>query len=95
MAQRSNGMKALSLFTGIGGGQGRSLRTDIHDVKHGVIAYQYDFEFPRTIRGAKNRAARLKALGNAVVPAQAEPFFRAISEIYAVIKGSENDGKER
>lgn len=78
-----------------GGGQGRSLRTDIHDVKHGVIADQYDFEFPRTIRGAKNRAARLKALGNAVVPAQAEPFFRAISEIYAVIKGSENDGKER
>ena len=42
---------------------------------------QYPFEFPRTTTGCKNRAKMLKALGNAVVPAQAYPFFRAIVEI--------------
>ena len=42
---------------------------------------QYPYEFPRTTTGCKDRAKRLKALGNAVVPAQAYPFFRAIAEI--------------
>ena len=42
---------------------------------------QYPFEPPRTTPGCKDRAKRLKALGNAVVPAQAYPFFRAIVEI--------------
>ena len=42
---------------------------------------QYPYEFPRTTTGCKDRAKRLKALGNAVVPAQAYPFFRAIVEI--------------
>jgi DNA (cytosine-5)-methyltransferase 1 len=32
-------------------------------------------------KGVKNRVARLRALGNAVVPAQAYPIFRAIAEI--------------
>jgi DNA (cytosine-5)-methyltransferase 1 len=38
---------------------------------------------PRTARGVKieNRVARLRALGNAVVPAQAYPIFRTIAEI--------------
>lgn len=39
---------------------------------------QFDYEPPRTCTGIQNRAARLKALGNAVVPAQAYPFFEAI-----------------
>lgn len=39
---------------------------------------QYPYEFPRTTTGCKNRAKRLKALGNSVVPAQAYPFFKAI-----------------
>lgn len=47
---------------------------------------QYPFEFPRTTTGCKNRAKRLKALGNSVVPAQAYPFFRTIAEIEKVVK---------
>jgi hypothetical protein len=37
-------------------------------------------EIPRTARGMKNRVARLKALGNCVVPMQAYPIFHAIAE---------------
>jgi DNA (cytosine-5)-methyltransferase 1 len=35
---------------------------------------------PRTARGTKDRAARLKALGNAVVPDQARVVFQAIMD---------------
>ena len=40
---------------------------------------QFDYEPPRTGTGIPHRAARLKALGNSVVPAQAYPFFEAIA----------------
>lgn len=73
-----------------GGGQGKSLRTDISDVKHGLVSDQYPYEFPRTVKGGKNRAARIKALGNAVVPQQAYPFFRAIAEMDAMIRDKED-----
>jgi DNA (cytosine-5)-methyltransferase 1 len=37
-------------------------------------------DIPRVAKGVKSRVARLRALGNAVVPAQAYPIFRAIAE---------------
>lgn len=52
---------------------------------------QYPFEFPRTTTGCKDRAKRLKALGNSVVPAQAYPFFKAIAEIERIVKEENND----
>ena len=41
---------------------------------------QHPWEPPRIATGVKDRVAKLKALGNAVVPAQAYPIFRAIAE---------------
>lgn len=42
---------------------------------------QYPYEPPRVGTGIPNRAKRLKALSNAVVPQQAYPIFRAIMEV--------------
>jgi DNA (cytosine-5)-methyltransferase 1 len=44
-------------------------------------------DIPRTAKGIKNRVARLKALGNCVVPMQAYPIFRAIVESEALHYG--------
>ena len=41
---------------------------------------QHEWEPPRIATGVKDRVAKLKALGNAVVPAQAYPILRAIRE---------------
>ena len=57
------------------------------NVKAIEVHSQYPYEFPRTTTRCPNRAKRLKALGNAVVPAQAYPFFKAITEIEKTIKG--------
>ena len=46
---------------------------------------QYDYEPPRIATGVKGRVQKLKALGNAVVPAQAYPIFKAIAEIEGVV----------
>lgn len=45
---------------------------------------QHDWEPPRTIDVAANRAARLKALGNAVVPQVAEVIGRRVLELNAL-----------
>lgn len=42
---------------------------------------QYPYEPPRVIVGQKNRAKRLKALGNGCVPQQVYLVFAAIVEV--------------
>ncbi len=65
-----------------GGGMGRSLRTDIHNIKTGLTeTCQFPYEPPRVGKGIKNRADRIKCLGNAVVPQQVYPILKAIAEI--------------
>ena len=51
---------------------------DGHRWPAGYGQEQYEWEPPRVAVGVKNRAARLKALGNAVVPQQIFPIFAAI-----------------
>jgi DNA (cytosine-5)-methyltransferase 1 len=41
---------------------------------------QYSYEVPRLATGVKQRVAKLRALGNAVVPLQALPVFTAIMQ---------------
>lgn len=41
----------------------------------------WDWGIPKVAKGIPNRVARLKALGNAVVPAQVIPIFKAIMEV--------------
>ena len=55
-------------------------RLDAHQWPAGRGEAQHPGEPPRTAAGVANRAAQLKAYGNAVVPAQAALAWRALSE---------------
>jgi DNA (cytosine-5)-methyltransferase 1 len=50
-------------------------------------------DIPRIAKRVKNRVARLRALGNCVVPAQAYPIFRAIVETERGNYGDEYDSR--
>lgn len=47
---------------------------------------QHEWEPPRVATGVKNRVPRLKACGNAVVPAHAYPFMVAIKAVHEMEK---------
>lgn len=51
------------------------------DVRELTNVEQYAYEPPRVIVGQKNRAKRLKALGNGCVPQQVYLVFAAIVEV--------------
>ena len=64
----------------ISGGAGKGFSpTLMDDIK--AQTGQFPYEPPRVITGQKNRAKRLKCLGNSVVSQQAYPIFKAIMEV--------------
>lgn len=52
----------------------------------GPTEEQHEWEPPRVDTGVKNRVPRLKACGNAVVPAHAYPFMVAIKAVHEMEK---------
>ncbi|MFD1884013.1 hypothetical protein [Paenibacillus wenxiniae] len=59
---------------------------DRHQWPAGYGAEQYDWEPPRVATGVKDRAGRLKGLGNAINPYQLYPIYAAIKVIHDNLK---------
>jgi len=67
---------------GLGGVFDRSAcRLDGHRWPAPFGCEQYEWEPPRIAKGMPDRVPRLRALGNAVVPAQVYPILAAIAAI--------------
>jgi DNA (cytosine-5)-methyltransferase 1 len=90
--QRPNGVRLLQTRSGEGlsprpgdGGERRSAQSRLGGVVDGLSSWLVGHwppepDIPRVAKGIPNRVARLKALGNAVVPAVAEALGRLIME---------------
>lgn len=83
-----NGTKQQwTIESGLGGVlDGLSDWLDGHRWPAGLGQEQYDWEPPRVATGVKDRAPRLKALGNAVNPYQVYPILAAIKHINDLIE---------
>lgn len=88
--------RKLSATEEIGGGEGhesrewRQFEPGLGGMVNGIpdwVDGYWDVEpdIPRIASGVPNRVGRLKALGNAVVPEQFYPFFKAIAEVEMII----------
>lgn len=64
------------------GGSSDGLSRWLDGVRAGWRDGSWEVGIPRIAKGVPDRASRLKALGNAVVPAQFYPIFRAIADTY-------------
>jgi DNA (cytosine-5)-methyltransferase 1 len=60
---------------------GRSLSYGTAAGLDGSLKWIPEPDIPRVATGIKNRVERLKALGNAVVPAQIYPILKAIYDV--------------
>lgn len=79
-----NGVPAEQKLGGAKRRGGRELESGVGRGFDGIPPWldgDWESGIPRVARGVPDRVARLKALGNAVVPQQAYPIFRAVAEI--------------
>jgi DNA (cytosine-5)-methyltransferase 1 len=78
-----HGGQVISLRDG-GNRTERSTQSGLGGVADGVSCWSHEPDgIPRVATGIKNRADRLKCLGNAVVPQQVYPILAAIAELEA------------